>query len=154
MMMSEPMSPESAEVEPNKPRARIRYMGGYRYQLIENYSVNTKIYGQRVESEYLWLHPDGLLAIEAGYCWDGASGPAVDSSTIMRGSLIHDALYQLIRMELMPKVLRKMCDQELYLTCREDGMSWVRAHYVYYAVRLFGRSSADAASRRVVQEAP
>ena len=137
-----------------KIKARIRYMGGYRYQLVKDYNVQTKIFGQQIENKYIRLRPDGVLTIKAGYCWDGASGPAVDTHSIMRGSLIHDALYQLLRLELLPEQFRKLSDQKLYTVCREDGMSWMRARYVYLAVRLFGRSSAAAENRRVIQEAP
>ncbi len=139
---------------PVKNKAQIRYMGGYRYLLVAVYSVQTKISGQRIDSEYINLQTDGMLTIEAGYCWDGASGPAVDTNTIMRGSLIHDALYQLLRMEFLAEEFRQASDRELYRACREDGMGWFRAKYVYRAVRLFGRSSAAAENRRQVQVAP
>lgn len=139
---------------PVKNKAQIRYMGGYRYLLVAVYSVPTKILGQRIDTEYINLQPDGILTVDAGYCWDGASGPAVDSKTIMRGSLIHDALYQLLRMELLLEKFRQASDRELYRACREDGMNWIRANYIYYAVRWFGRSSAAIGSRRVIEEAP
>ncbi len=34
--------------------------------------------------------------------------------------------------------LFKNADKVLYMICRENGMSWVRARYIYLAVRLFG----------------
>lgn len=141
-------------MEPEKIKTQIRYMGGYHYQLSEDYSVRTKIFGQRIETAYLNLKPNGLLTIKAGYCWDGASGPMLDTSSIMRGSLIHDALYQLLRLELLPGCFRKNSDRELYRTCREDGMGWTRSRLVYLAVRMFGRTSAAAENRRVIREAP
>ena len=141
-------------MEPAKNKVQIRYMGGYRYQLIEDYSVQTKIFGQLIDNKYIRLQTDGVLTISSGYCWDGASGPAVDSKTIMRGSLIHDALYQLLRLEVLAEKFRQACDRELYTACRDDGMSWIRANYIYRAVRWFGRSSAAAENRRVIREAP
>ena len=141
-------------MEPAKNKVQIRYMGGYRYQLMEGYSVQTKIFGQLIDNKYIRLQTDGVLTISSGYCWDGASGPAVDSKTIMRGSLIHDALYQLLRLEVLAEKFRQACDRELYTACRDDGMSWIRANYIYRAVRWFGRSSAAAENRRVIQEAP
>ena len=59
----------------------------------------------------------------------------------MRGSLVHDALYRLIRQELLPSRLREKADQILYDICREDGMSKHWAEYVYNAARVFGGST-------------
>jgi len=56
----------------------------------------------------------------------------------MRGSLIHDALYQLIRLGELPKELRIEADKVLKRACLADGMSRFRAWYVYKSVRMFG----------------
>ena len=87
---------------------------------------------------------DGVLTLSEGYSWDGASGPARDTKTIMRASLIHDALYQLIRMGMLDqsKETRKKADVILREICLEDGMSRFRAWAVYYAVRIFGAKAA------------
>ena len=50
----------------------------------------------------------------------------------MRGPLVHDALYQLMRLEELDyKTDRKYADQLLKKICRGDGMSAFRAWYVY-----------------------
>ncbi len=97
-------------------------------------------------------HPKdlGLLAIDAvgklmirkGYSWDGPSGPTIDTRNAMQGSLIHDALYQLMREEVLPQSLRKRADEILREVCMEDGMSKVRASCLYRAVRMAGASAA------------
>jgi len=89
---------------------------------------------------FLYLSSDSLLTISNGYAWDGASGPTIDTDSFMRGSLVHDALYQLIASKRLSKDHRKAADKILYRLCREDGMPWFRAQYVYYAVRKFGAS--------------
>ena len=60
----------------------------------------------------------------------------------MRGSLVHDVLYQAIREGHLTLKDRKAADKILYRLCREDGMNRVRAWYTYRTVRLFGKSSA------------
>ena len=85
------------------------------------------------------IRPGGLLYISRGYCWDGASGPAIDTMSFARASLVHDALYQLIAAGHVPKKPWKAhADRELYDICREDGMGWLRAKWVYLAVKFFG----------------
>ena len=41
--------------------------------------------------------PITTLYISKGYSWDGPSGPAIDTPDWIKASLVHDALYQLIR---------------------------------------------------------
>jgi hypothetical protein len=61
----------------------------------------------------------------------------------MRGSLVHDALYQLMREGLLdPEQWREPADSLLRAICREDGMSAIRAWWVYKGVRLGGSSAA------------
>lgn len=118
----------------------IRYTEGYKYQLEEDHRVQTDITpvvpgGNR----FVQLTLDGLLLIRAGYAWDGASGPAIDTPSFMRGSLVHDALYQLIRLGVVPSAGgRQQADQLLRQIVLEDGMWALRAWWVYHAVRLFG----------------
>lgn len=86
------------------------------------------------------LTGDGLIHIARGYAWDGASGPALDTMSFARASLVHDALYQLIAEGELPlNPWKRHADAELYRIAREDGMSWWRARRVWLAVRLFGR---------------
>ena len=84
----------------------------------------------------------GNLTIKEGYSWDGPSGPAIDTKNFMQGSLIHDALYQLMREGVLPQQHRKKADEILREVCINDGMSKVRAWWVYKGVRIGGASSA------------
>jgi len=85
---------------------------------------------------------EGNLTIRQGYAWDGPSGPAIDSKNFMRGSLIHDALYQLMREQKIAQSQRKRADEVLREVCRADGMSRIRAWWVYRAVRMGAAKSA------------
>ena len=76
----------------------IAYRGGYKYQLNQSYTIQTEIKPEEaVDAEYLSLSLDGLLTVKKGYAWDEPSGPTIDTLNFMRGSLVHDALYQLMR---------------------------------------------------------
>lgn len=130
----------------------IHYKTGYRHQLTREHMRSLpgvddcgNVY-VRVEQ--------GFLIISQGYAWDGASGPAIDTPSIMRGSLVHDALYQLIREKHLPQSFRKRADQVFREICKEAGMGFWRRNWVYLAVRIFGRCAADPSNKKGEQTAP
>jgi Protein of unknown function (DUF1353) len=134
----------------------IAYKRGYKYQLKENYAVRVAIKPDRpIDTDYLALDAEGTLTVKKGYAWDGASGGAIDTLTILRGSLVHDALYQLMRERHLDRdAYRDDADRLLRRLCREDGMSALRAWWVYQGVRIAGDPSADPANDRPVKRAP
>jgi len=125
----------------------IYYRAGYKYQLAADYTVATSIVGFAVSTQFIFLTPDGIITIKNGYAWDGPSGPTVDTPTFMRGSLVHDAFYQLLRDQLLPQRVRLKADKELRRMCREDGMSAIRAWWVYNGVRFGGAEAARKAQQ-------
>ncbi|MFA7257037.1 MAG: hypothetical protein WC047_05635 [Kiritimatiellales bacterium] len=133
----------------------IRYRSGYKYQLVYPYSVEVIVRPEKnIETRFIDLNTSGLLVIKDGYAWDGPSGPTIDTKNFMRGSLVHDALYQLMRDELLPASCREQADRELHRICREDGMSKFRAWYVLFAVRKFADFAASPESKKPELEAP
>ena len=133
----------------------ITYRSGYNYQLQEDYVIATGIEPvPPTSTEYISLAPYGTLTIRKGYAWDGPSGPAIDTLNFMRGSLVHDALYQLMREGLLEGSFRESVDRLLQRICKEDGMSTVRAWWVYQGVRFGGGAAADPARKKPFILAP
>jgi hypothetical protein len=133
----------------------IKYKDGYKYQLFEECQLEVSVTpGTDIESDYIDLNTQGMLVIKKGYAWDGASGPAWDSKNIMRGSLVHDALYQLMRNGKVGQEQRIQADKELRRLCLEDGMWKIRAWWVYTAVRLFGGGAVSSELKKPVLTAP
>ena len=134
-------------------RACFRVLRPYKYQLRDDYSVHIDLAPPGpVAHPFVSLGRDGLLTLRAGYAWDGPSGPALDTRNFMRASLVHDALYQLMRLGLLDhRVHRPRADAILRALCLEDGMSAWRAGLAHHAVRLFG---ARHAAPRVEPESP
>ena len=145
---------------------KIFYRSGYKYQLAEEYSTSVVIrppfdtlgvsasLREKIETDFIDLDEGGALTIKKGYAWDGPSGPAIDTKSFMRGSLVHDALYQLMRNNLLPASCREDADQELHRICREDGMNRFRAWYVLLGVRKGAGFAASPKSRKHVRVAP
>lgn len=128
--------------------ACYRKLHGYKYQLMEQYSLDVAIKEYEIDTPYLSLGNDGILIIKKGYAWDGPSGPTIDTLNFMRGSLIHDAFYQLMRIEKMTPSYKDYADRLLRKICIEDGMSRFRAWYVFQGVRLFGGENAKPDSEK------
>lgn len=138
---------------------RYRKISGYKYQLMERYVHETGWdlpAAVATSGRWVSLSKAGRLVMKKGYAWDGPSGPAIDTKNFMRGSLVHDACYQLMREKLLPQSRRKPADVLLWLICIEDKMSRTRADYVYHAVRALGGSAARPRRRpaRAILEAP
>lgn len=127
----------------------ITYRSGYKYQLVAEYVLDdcrldppTSV----LDHGFIKLESNGRLTMKAGYAWDGPSGPTIDTKNFMRGSLVHDALYQLMRecpIQVPRETYRAQADRLLQRLCIEDGMSPERAWWVHRAVRLFGDPAAD-----------
>lgn len=115
----------------------VKYSRGYKFLLREDVSVACAIPISCGIDKYVTLD-SGLLTIHAGYAWDGASGPVIDTANSIRATLVHDAVYQLMREMVLPYRYRSYCDDLFHSILLEDGMSWMRAWYWYRAVRIFG----------------
>ena len=123
----------------------ISYKAGYKYQLNVEYVSDIRIRPDGpITIEFVALSEGGEITIRRGYAWDGPSGPTIDTLDFMRGSLVHDALYQLMREDkLDADVYKDQADRLLRTMCKDDGMSSLRAWGVYKGVRWFGRPATN-----------
>ena len=140
---------------------KYRELRGWKYELLETETLNINtVIGHDIETEYInYYFATGRLFVEPRYAWDGASGPTWDDKTNMRASLIHDALYQLIREGHLDIKWRKRADELLRDIFIEDAISQIRikatigrlllvkaiklrANLWYWSVRIAGRKYA------------
>ena len=134
----------------------IRYRAKYKYQLANDYSISISIKPKsNINTDFISLDVHGNLLVKKGYAWDGPSGPVIDTDENMRASLIHDALYQLMRNEyLVTRTHRKAADQLFKDICKEDGISNLIASTYYKALRKFGKPAASPQNKKIVLRAP
>ncbi len=114
---------------------------------MERVSVDTPyVVGAKIKAPFIRMGKTGRMMVLKGYCWDGASGPTIDTKSTMRASLVHDCCYQLIREKWLPSAVWKdnkaKADTLFYHLLLEDGMPKWRAKYYYQAVKWFGNSSS------------
>jgi hypothetical protein len=123
----------------------IYYIAGYKYQLHKDYSLAIPALARAAPSfmDYGVLTRSGTLKIDKGYAWNGANNPAIDTQTIMRGSLVHDALYQLMDSGELALKYKTIADDTFIRICKRDGMSALRAWWVHRAVKRFGRPAVN-----------
>lgn len=121
------------------------YSAGYKYVLRRAMRVWTRLRPKEpIETDFVRLDVDGSLTLRAGYAWNGASGPTLDTVSTIRGSAAHDAIYQLLSLGLLEPhdEMRALGDQELAHICAKDGMWMARAGVWEWAVRTFGGRNA------------
>ena len=133
----------------------IYYREGLKYQLARDHVEAIGIHPVKaIETDWIRLSPEGQLSIRSGYAWDGPSGPTIDTPSAMTGSLVHDALYQLIRLGYLPPFARGAADKEYRRICLRSGMWKARAVLHFDALRWAGGSSAAPDAERPVLTAP
>ena len=134
----------------------IRYRSEYKYQLASDYRIEIPILPSGdIVNDFIELDIVGKLIVKKGYAWDGPSGPVIDTKENMRASLVHDALYQLMRNEeLNTRAHRKTADELFRDICKEDGVSSFRANVYYKALRKFGKPAASPENKKKIHRAP
>lgn len=134
----------------------IRYRSDYKYQLVEGYEINISIRPKAaIKTEFICLDTAGNLLVKKAYAWDGPSGPVKDTKKNMRASLVHDALYQLMRVaELNARTHRKAADVEFREICKADGVSSRTANLWYRGLRRFGKPAANPENKKKIARAP
>lgn len=122
--------------------------GGYKWQLQTTVEVRTPIVGHGVYEGFFTLEPGGVLVIESGYAWDGASGPVRDTAKTLGPSLVHDAFYQMMRAGKLPQSKRRTVDRLFGAHCRELGTSRWKARSYVVGLMLWGGKHAKPGARR------
>lgn len=114
----------------------------YKFKVEENFSIELPIKIADFEQPYA-TSKNGILEIKKGYAWDGASGPVINTQNTLIASLVHDVLYQAMRLNLIKpnKVNRKIADKNFFEILKMNGVNSIRRKVWYLAVRLFGKKS-------------
>lgn len=134
---------------------KIKYCKGYKYQLREDYSLQTNVLPKEdIHTELVSLTKDGLLTIRKYFAWDGCSGPTIDDRTNTRACFVHDVFYYLMRMGMLDCLWREVIDSMLEDMMIEDGALPIRAAYYHSAVHMLAGRCASPKSARKVYEAP
>ena len=138
------------------PNSFIEYRGGYKYQLAADYSVKINIKPEKdIDTKFIKLDTKGNLTIIEGYAWDGPSGPVIDTKENMRASLVHDALYQLMRRrKITAKAHKDKADKLFKRMCIKDGVPRTTAQVYYLGLNIGGKPATNPKNKKVIHKAP
>lgn len=134
----------------------IAYRSGYKYQLAADFGIQTQIKPKNdIDTPLISLSKKGFLTVKKDYAWDGTSGPVIDTHENLRASLVHDAIYQLMRRgKVSYKKYRDKADRLFMKMCKQDGLSSMMARIFYEVLKRFGLSSAHPDNVREIKYAP
>jgi len=125
----------------------------YRHLLSNDFELDLR---QRFKQEsrfkeFVSLTKEGILFISMGYAWDGVSAPLIDidSCRNLRASIVHDALYQLMRndQEFETRENKKIADRIFRELCIQDGVKKSTAWIYWAAVSFLGKPGTQPGGR-------
>ena len=128
-----------------------------KYQLAEDMVIDIPYwpYGE-VTTDLIIVSPSrhdkAFMRIKKYFCWDGPSGPAIDTPSFMEASLVHDAFYWLIRWGKIPEDYRSYADDLMYELCLKNGMCKIRAKWCCWGVKRFAAKAASSDNKRKIYE--
>jgi hypothetical protein len=147
--------------------SQVIYTKGFDYHLLYDFYYQTDIFPlQKIVTEYIELNTDGWLFVRKGFYWDGASGPTVDTKSTIRASLVHDALYWLIRNGYLSNNYRDKADlifKNLLVNdykpaglCKglKRRINKLRAFFWWRGVRRFGIFAVLPKYEKAIKTAP
>ena len=133
----------------------LQFSRGYKYWVRADYHIKLNIIPYApIDLPFIKMDMEGYTTICLGYAWNGASGPTWDTLNSMIGSLVHDVIYQLIRLGLIDSYYKEYGDQVLHDLCTDDGMYTWRADYWRWAVLNFGMGSTRPSAEPKIEVAP
>ena len=117
----------------------------YKFKVEENFSIELPYKIPDFEHPYA-SSKDSILEIKKGYAWDGASGPIINTQDTLVASLVHDVLYQAMRLNLIKSNSenKKIADKIFFEILKMHGVNSIRRKVWYLAVRLFGKKSTKS----------
>jgi len=109
----------------------------YKYQLLETEHLLLPVhFDDHIETRFVILSYN-TITIKPGYAWDGFSC-SPDIRKALAASLVHDALYQLIKTDLLPIEDKGKCDKCLTDIMMQKGVSRFICRLYGYGVKIGG----------------
>lgn len=113
------------------------HKGKSRYQLADDYVIDIGFpHSTGLRADYVDLSTDGVLSIERGFTWDGVTGLAFNTRNFARASLVHDAIFHLMREVGRDPELHEKADDLFRTIALDDGVHVIRVNVHCTSLRL------------------
>jgi hypothetical protein len=133
----------------------LYFKQGYKYVTTRDYHIKFDIVPYAAFSnDFFSMDMEGNTVIFKRYAWDGCSGPTWDRSNNMIAGLLHDSLYQMIRLGLIDPKYKDYADDLLHNVMVEDGAWGWEADLYHFGVMEFGAGSTRPSAEPVEMVAP
>ena len=133
----------------------IKYIKDMKYCLSSGYTLQTPVTGYNIEDPWFILNDAGYLYIKPGFCWDGPSGPTLDTKDSLKASMVHDVFCILMRDGRIDYNKWQDTVNGFFMQmCIEDGMPAWRAKLWYMGVEFGDAGNPKQGPDRKVYEAP
>ena len=146
------MKPEG-KIKSHNGIVYVTSSGKYKHKLFKSYRIQTTYRPKkRIETEFITLCKNGVLIIKIAYRWNGLTFfPEIKS--MIRASLIHDALYELMKERLLDYKTDRNTADNLFREESVKDRTWrIVTEPVYIVLRTMGAGFAkprQSAIRRV-----
>lgn len=111
------------------------YCDGYKYQSRCPMVYYAGIIPEKnIVTDLIVLRRDGWMWVAPYFAWDGASGPAIDTPSVMRACQFHDGAAALMRMGKLPMDCRFRVNETYRRLMITDGALLVRADLHRFAL--------------------
>jgi len=134
---------------------KFRNITKYKFELLQEFIFKSELFSMysgdittSKENDIVYLDSDkDELHIKKHFLWDGSSVPFKNILRLIgwkvdrychKASLIHDALYLLMRINALTDEFQAIADLIYYQLCLEGGMPRYQADLRYWALRHFG----------------
>lgn len=119
-----------------------------KYSVWKTFEIQTNVKGFHIKTDQYELFENGLLRIERGYAWDGATG-AFDTKSIIKASCGHDIFCEMINNGLLPRYVQALADEEFLRISKKQKMSWPRRMWTYGVVRFYQINKKPGFQRKI-----
>lgn len=112
----------------------------HHFRLLNDVDVATSIsLAHEFKTPYLAMSEAGHLKIKAGYRWSLPWYVYSHSPEWVKAVLVHDALYELIRLGVVTVQHKKQIDQLFVYLCKAAGVKRMGIFWVYFLLYCFVR---------------
>ena len=114
------------------------YNKKYHFILVKDFQITLPKDVGQFETDFFKVH-NFELTLKAGYSWNIEGLALFEAENLVLSSLVHNALYQLLKSRSIGMRFRKMSDKIFLKLAKESRVNFFRRRFIYRFYRIFGK---------------